>query len=256
MNTDNMSLLGLTIDYGPYGFIDSFNIDHICNHSDHNGRYSYHNQPRIGHWNLYALAQALLPLMPHSHEDIQTILNRFTDEFHATHLQLFSQKLGLPTSTDPGQAAGFIEKTLETMHTYALDFTRFFRSLSSINPANTPARLLAEWQTSAFFPWSPSHEEHLAAAQTWLEQWHALQQCTITMAYDDWANSMDAINPAFVLRNYLMQNAIVKAGLGDMNELNRLFSALSEPYKVLENEQDLYSAPPAWATELVLSCSS
>ncbi len=254
MNTDNMSLLGLTIDYGPYGFIDDFDIDHICNHSDHQGRYSYRNQPRIAHWNLYALAQALSPLIPDSKEKLQNLLDGFAEVFHAEHSALFAQKLGL-SSTQGSAVDGFIENTLKFMHEHSLDFTRFFRSISTLNPNAPGEENFASWQQSAFFPLVLGDEAQVNQAKLWLKQW---REATNRQNLDiqAWKKKLDQTNPAFVLRNHLLQNAIERAQQGEFTEVNRLFTALSDPYDATQLPSEYTAQPPEWAKSLVLSCSS
>jgi len=254
MNTDNMSLLGLTIDYGPYGFIDGFDIDHICNHSDHQGRYSYRNQPRIAHWNLYALAQALSPLIPDSKETLQNLLDGFADAFHAEHSALFAAKLGLPaTKGDPIDI--LIENTLKFMHEHKLDFTRFFRSMSALDPHAGAADNFALWQNSPFFPLALGDEQQVNNAHAWLAQWLELANST-QASTADWRATLDQTNPAFVLRNHLLQHAIEQAQKGAFSEVNRLFAALSDPYDSTQLPSEYIAQPPEWAQSLVLSCSS
>lgn len=243
MNTDNMSLLGLTIDYGPYGFIDHFDIDHICNHSDHQGRYSYRNQPQIGHWNLYALAQALSPLLPHGKEELQSLLDSYVDHFQQAHRDLFCAKLGL----NPAQANGFEEDTLKFMHEQQIDFTRFFRSLSVITPELGLEQSWAQWQQSSFFALKLGQSEQVDAGRQWLGHWLALQPNT---------DGLDAINPAFVLRNHLLQNCIEQSKTGDFSGIEDLYQALIDPFNAKAASADLYGEPPEWARSLVLSCSS
>ena len=256
MNTDNMSLLGLTIDYGPFGFIDAFDIDHICNHSDHQGRYSYRNQPRIAHWNLYALAQALSPLLPNSKEELQATLDAFADEFQQEHRELFLKKLGLADHTvDQSAPDALIENTLKLLHTHKLDFTRFFRSLNALNPKHKAAENLAKWQHSSFFEFKLGDENQIHDAAQWLDQWHQLAQHN-PVPHHDWVNQVNAVNPAFVLRNHLLQQAIEQAQQGELSELNGLFKALSTPFDENALEARYTDKPPQWAQELVLSCSS
>ncbi|MCR2746927.1 protein adenylyltransferase SelO [Limnobacter parvus] len=253
MNTDNMSLLGLTIDYGPYGFIDGFDIDHICNHSDHQGRYSYRNQPRIAHWNLYALAQALSPLIPDSKENLQNLLDGFADVFHTEHSALFARKLGL--SVEQGESADtLIENTLKFMHEHKLDFTRFFRSLAALNPQASAADNFAAWQKSTFFPLALGDEDQVNNAKLWLNEW--LLQVNKQVEVSAWQAQLNLVNPAFILRNHLLQNAIEQSQQGDFTEVNRLFAALSDPYSAAQLPAEYTAEPPDWAKTLVLSCSS
>ena len=254
MNTDNMSLLGLTIDYGPFGFMDGFDIDHICNHSDHQGRYSYRNQPRIAHWNLYALAQALSPLVPDSKETLQNLLDNFADQFHTCHSALFARKLGLPSNQ--GEAVdSLIENTLKFMHDHTLDFTRFFRSLTALNPMDSTADNFANWQQSAFFPLALGAENQVDDAKNWLHEWICVAQ-NGTTSLAEWRAQLNQTNPAFILRNHLLQHAIDQAQKGNFDEVNRLFKALSDPYDATQLPAEYTSEPPEWAKTLVLSCSS
>ena len=259
MNTDNMSLLGQTIDYGPYGFMDAFDINHICNHSDHQGRYSYRNQPRIAHWNLYVLAHALQTLTGQTTE-IQSILDEFTEQFHQRHTQQFLHKLGLGTEGAFTQTHHtLIENTLQFMHEHRLDFTRFFRSLSALNPHTNAHCNFALWQSSPYFPIALGNEQQIDSAKTWLEQWTNIAQQQHTQhpiaPLEQWRNTMNHTNPAFVLRNHLLHLAIEQTQHNNLHEFNRLFQALSTPYSDTL-DADLIAPPPHWAKDLVLSCSS
>ncbi|WP_370261255.1 YdiU family protein [Limnobacter sp.] len=254
MNTDNMSLLGLTIDYGPYGFMDSFHIDHICNHSDEGGRYSYRNQPRLGHWNLYALAQALLTLLRPYKDTVQALLDAYADHFEAKHTALFAKKMGLPAAHGE-QTRVHIEQTLKFMHTHGLDFTRFFRSLSALDPHKDATQNLALWQGSPHFCLALGDEAQVDDAREWLSGWCALQTGQSASPID-WQLAIAATNPAMVARNHLLQAAIEQAQQGEYAELNRLCAALSDPYNDQHLPPHYTAAPPSWAKDLVLSCSS
>ncbi len=265
MNTDNMSLLGLTIDYGPYGFLDKFDIDHICNHSDTNGRYSYRNQPRIGHWNLYALASALMPLVQSERESLQTILDEFPQQFQSEHNALFASKMGIDISAQEEKQTEFIEFTLQMLHEHKLDMTRFFRSLSTLDssklsPVNSAdsnkvqANLVdlqfALWQQSSTFPWALGDETHVESAREWLGKWLTIADPNCT------SEKLNQINPIAIARNHLLQEAIVACEKGDDAVLNRLMRALSDPYTEQTDLSDLYQAAPEWAEHLEISCSS
>ncbi|HEX4842213.1 MAG TPA: YdiU family protein [Limnobacter sp.] len=254
MNTDNMSLLGLTIDYGPYGFVDDFHIDHICNHSDESGRYSYRNQPRLGHWNLYALAQALLTLLRSHKDQVQTMLDEYAEVFAVEHTQRFAVKMGLPSHTGEDVNA-LVENTLKLMHAHHLDFTRFFRSLAQLDPHASPVQNFGLWQRSPHFAIALGDESQVNDAQAWLNEWHALA-CNTQQSTAVWQHERRAVNPAVVARNHLLQSAIEQAQQGDMAELNRLYGALSDPYNDEHLPAHYTAAPPDWAKTLVLSCSS
>lgn len=258
MNTDNMSLMGLTIDYGPYGFLDKFNIDHICNHSDTNGRYSYRNQPRIAHWNLYALASALMPLVQNERETLQAILDEFPQHFQVEHNALFSRKMALSESAPEADKTEFIEYTLQMLHSHKLDMTRFFRSLGSLNcsvakGATSVSGLdeqFALWQKSSTFPWSLGDQSHVESAREWLGKWLPIADPAAI------GQQLDLINPIAVPRNHLLQNAISASEKGDDQSLNQLLRAVSQPYTEQADLSDLYQAAPDWAEHLEISCSS
>ncbi|HEY1058722.1 MAG TPA: YdiU family protein [Limnobacter sp.] len=263
MNTDNMSVLGLTIDYGPFGFMDAFDVDHVCNHSDHNGRYSYRNQPRIGHWNLYALAQALTPLLKFEKDTIQAVLDEFADVFHQEHNATFAAKLGLISSSARSRPCTAthdeaVEQTLQFMHQHHLDFTRFFRSLAVLNPLNCTADNFAAWQSSPYCPLTLGDEQQVTDAQHWLtrwSQWYTALNPDVAFDAVAWRTGLNILNPAWILRNHLLQTAIEQAQQGDFAEVNRLAHALSHPFDDHHADTDL-AAPPEWARGLVLSCSS
>lgn len=255
MNSDNMSLLGETIDYGPYGFMDGMQVDHICNHSDHNGRYSYRNQPRIAHWNCYALAQGLVAIEGLSPEKLQPILDKFPAHFESAHTAEFARKLGLSESGTLSSTQTFIEKTLGLMHTHGWDFTRFFRSISALNPMADVATNWATWQADTFFAITLGDEAQVQSAKDWLSDW-------IMLVSKDgetgpiWAAKLNQINPAVVPRNHLLQQAIEMAQTGKFEEVGFLFDAVTNPYQINPARPDYYADPPAWASEIELSCSS
>ena len=241
LNTDNMSILGLTLDYGPFGFMDGFDPAHICNHSDTQGRYSYQMQPRIGQWNCHALAQALLPLIG-SIEETQEALSCYTAQYERHYAQRLSQKFGLVDNL-PGDQELFAEY-LDLMAATQTDFTLAFRNLSQITL-------------------EPSAQENalrdLFVDREKLDQWlltyrHRLQQEHSIDA--ERAVRMNQFNPKYVLRNYLAQQAIEKAEKKDFSEIDLLLKILANPFAE-QSEFERYSQlPPDWATQLSVSCSS
>ena len=241
MNTDNMSILGQTLDYGPFGFMDGFDANHICNHSDDHGRYSYSNQPQIGHWNCYALAQALLPLIGEV-ELTQEALDVYQPEF-ARHIdQLLHAKLGLKTSEEGD--CELLDKLFAVLQANHADFTIFFRRLSGLRvggPEGDEALRDLFIDRPAFDQWAELYRARLRAENS-----------------DDAARklAMDQVNPKYVLRNYMAQVAIEKAQNKDFSEVERLLALLERPFdEQPENEQ--YAAfPPDWSNQLSVSCSS
>jgi serine/tyrosine/threonine adenylyltransferase len=240
MNTDNMSILGLTLDYGPFGFLDAFDEEHICNHSDELGRYSFANQPRVAHWNCYCLAQALMPLI----KDValaEAALAAFNPAFETAYLGLMSKKLGLLNRQT--EDAQFIQITLALLQANKADFTLFFRYLETVANDNRCRDLMLDW--SAFDVWKAKYLERLAQDKTSAE----LRSTTMRSA-----------NPAYVLRNHLAEQAIQLArgdlGQVDYSELNRLMKALESPFTEQIEFASYGTLPPSWASELSVSCSS
>ncbi len=241
MNTDNMSILGLTIDYGPFGFMESYDPGYICNHSDPRGRYAYDQQPQIGLWNLACLAQALSPLIPAGQAD--AVLDGYAPAYHSHYLEFMGAKLGLskPTQDDIRLTASL----LALMHASGVDYTHLFRKLgdfdSSANAANDPVRDLFN-ERSAFDGWAAAYRARL--------------QCQPGSDSERKAR-MDAVNPKYILRNYLAQNAIEQAEKArDYSGIDRLLKLLARPYEEQPEMEAYAAAPPDWARQIEVSCSS
>lgn len=242
MNTDNMSILGLTLDYGPFAFMDGFDSGYVCNHSDHTGRYAYGMQPRIAHWNLYCLGQALLPLLP-SAEAAQEVLERYGERFAAALDERLHAKLGLADARPEDEA--LIGRLFELLHAQRADFTLFFRRLSDVRRADATAD-------------GPVRDLFVdrAAADAWLAEYRA--RLALEGRPDtERSLAMKRANPRFVLRNHLAEVAIRKArDERDFSEVDRLLRVLRRPYDE-QPEHEAYAAlPPDWAAGLELSCSS
>ncbi len=241
MNTDNMSILGITIDYGPYGFMEGFDRGHVCNHSDDGGRYAYSMQPRIAHWNLYCLAEALLPLI--EMEDAEAALHEYESDFERNYSALMRAKLGL-ASEQAGDAA-LIQDALKLLHDSHADYTTFFRRLGSFD-SSAPAdnALLRDLfaEREAFDAWAGRYRSRLALEAS---------------ADAERKPRMDAVNPKYVLRNYLAETAIRKAAdERDYSEIERLMQLLARPYDDQPAMQAYAEPAPQWASALAVSCSS
>jgi uncharacterized protein YdiU (UPF0061 family) len=241
LNTDNMSILGQTLDYGPFGFMEAFDPQHICNHSDQQGRYSYANQPQIGHWNCYALGQALLPLIGEV-ELAQQALDVYQPAFAEAIDRLLHGKLGLNRELDGDRA--LFDAMFALMEVNHVDFTLFFRRLGGLQAAGTggdePLRDLFI-DRPAFDAWAGDYRRRLQAEGS-IDAQRKL--------------AMDAVNPKYILRNYLAQAAIERAQNKDYSEIARLLSVLERPFDE-QPEHDHYAAlPPDWASQLEVSCSS
>jgi uncharacterized protein YdiU (UPF0061 family) len=241
MNTDNMSILGLTLDYGPFGFMEAFDAGHICNHTDQQGRYSYANQPQIGHWNCYALGQALLPLIG-TVDDAQDALDVYQPEFGRTLETLLHAKLGLRTSIDSD--AVLLDDMFKLMQQNHVDFTQFFRKLGALelDVASHDAPLRDMFiEREAFDAWAIQYRQRLRAEGSVDAERKA---------------AMNACNPKYVLRNYLAQVAIEKAQQKDFSEIARLLQVLERPFDEQPENEQYAALPPDWASHLEVSCSS
>jgi uncharacterized protein YdiU (UPF0061 family) len=241
MNTDNMSILGLTLDYGPFGFMEAFDARHICNHTDQGGRYSYAMQPQIGQWNCFALGQALLPLIGEV-EDVQAALAGYQPHFKARMDALMHAKLGLATTAE-GDGA-LTDGMFAMMQASHVDFTQFFRRLGNLRrddpQQDAPLRDLFI-DRAAFDAWAVQYRARLQQENS--------QDAVRKLA-------MDAINPKYVLRNYLAQVAIEKAQQKDFTEVARLLAILEKPFDEQPEHEPYAGLPPDWASHLEVSCSS
>ena len=241
MNTDNMSIMGLTLDYGPFGFMDAFEFAFICNHSDYAGRYAFNAQPAVALWNLSCLAQALSSLV--TREEAVAVLDKFQPIFAAHYGALMRRKLGLASAR--AEDADLVLQLLDLLNANAVDYTNFFRRLSdftSDSAASNEALRDMFTELAAFDAWAANYRARLLAEGS---------------ADDERKRRMDAVNPKYVLRNYLAQNAITAAvEQHDYTEIDRLLALLRCPFDE-QTEMDVYAAsPPRWSEQLVVSCSS
>jgi uncharacterized protein YdiU (UPF0061 family) len=258
LNTDNMSILGLTIDYGPYGWLEPYDPDWTPNTTDFGGRrYAFGQQPRVVLWNLMALAQALGPLLPDP-QVLRPLLDEYVATFNDTYRQRMARKLGLATLAAPDYA--LLEALPAAMQAAEADMTLFFRGLSEAVPAllqgnelEATNQLLAEACYTA-----PNTAEH-ALLRTWLAQYAQRLRQEPTGA-DAIRAGMLAANPKYVLRNYLAQQAIEAAEAGDLAPLHRLQQVLKTPFTEQPGHDDLAAKRPEWARDkpgsATLSCSS
>ena len=271
MNTDNMSLLGLTLDYGPFQFMDGYNPSHICNHSDHQGRYAFDQQPRVAHWNLYCLGQALMPVV----DDVQAtvdVLSTFTARFDLAWAEQLARKLGLDASAATTTLG---ERFLTLMARHQADHTIAWRALS-----NALRGWSGQMDETAVFAdlghqfaddeqWDTWLRDYLRAMQPTLCQGHPLGvpvPAAAGMACAEPANgacaaalrgeAMRRANPAYVLRNHLGEVAIRRAREGDFSEIETLLSLLSDPYTDHPGMEHYAAPAPAWAQSIAISCSS
>jgi serine/tyrosine/threonine adenylyltransferase len=245
MNTDNMSILGLTIDYGPFGFLDAFDPGHICNHSDEQGRYAFARQPNVAFWNLHALAQAMLPLIGSGDEASElalAALEPYKTAFPQALLARMSAKLGLVQSEEGDRE--LVDELLRRMAADRADFTITFRRLAQFGTA--------------------LDADHAAVRDLFIDRnafdaWAALYAARLRREHSvdaERALRMNRVNPKFVLRNHLADAAIQSAQAGDFSETERLMQVLRRPFDE-QPEHEAYAAfPPEWASSIEVSCSS
>ncbi|KTT01470.1 hypothetical protein NS376_14260 [Pseudomonas oryzihabitans] len=238
MNTDNFSILGLTFDFGPYAFLDDFDAQFICNHSDHTGRYSYSNQVPIAHWNLAALAQALTPQV--AVETLQENIALFLPLYQAHYLDLMRRRLGLQEAREQDQE--LVERLLALMQQGGVDYHLFFRRLGEEEPDAALVRVREDFiDLRGFDDWSQAYRARLDAEGG---------------APADRTARMNAVNPLYILRNYLAQQAIERAEAGDYSEVRLLHEVLSRPFEMQPGRERFAQRPPDWGKHLEISCSS
>jgi uncharacterized protein YdiU (UPF0061 family) len=239
MNTDNLSILGLTIDYGPFQFLDGYIPGHICNHSDHQGRYAFDQQAAVAHWNLYCLGQALLPLVQDQDlavaalETYQTLLPQLLG-------QRFGAKLGLAAGAEA--PAALLQEILQLLASEAVDYTIFWRRLSHWVARQDPADRSVQ---DLFI--APS------GIADWLQRFGALHAPEARALA---SGRMLAANPKYVLRNHLGELAIRAAKLKDFSQVADLLTVLQAPFAEHPQYEALADFAPDWAGGIEISCSS
>lgn len=253
MNTDNMSILGLTIDYGPYGWLENYDPAWTPNTTDaQHKRYRFGNQPSVVLWNLTQLANALYPLI----EDVpalEAILNEFRTTYQNEYQLMMLEKIGLysPQSND----VELIEQLTQNLHHLEVDMTLFFRNLGHFDPSS-PQQHLAQIQKDSYLE-VHQFQQKSTSIKNWLNQY------AVRILAENTSNrieKMNQINPKYVLRNYMAHLAIEAADKGDYSILSELFNLLKQPYSDQPTMGKWFAKRPAWAAEKVgcsmLSCSS
>ena len=259
MNTDNMSILGLTIDYGPYGWLENYDPDWTPNTTDaQGGRYRFGNQPQIALWNLVQLANAIYPLIGQA-EPLEEVLQLYSDHYQQVWRKMMAQKLGLKkfeTATDLILTAE-LEKVLRLVET---DMTIFYRKLADLVP------VVSQDDDSLFVPLLDAYYQpeeltkvHKDQINDWLRMYlKRVEQDGLSTA--ERRQRMNAINPKYVLRNYLAQLAIDKSEAGDHSLVNDLLEVMRQPYAEQPENEEYCQKRPEWARHRagcsMLSCSS
>ncbi|TDU42995.1 uncharacterized protein YdiU (UPF0061 family) [Gelidibacter sediminis] len=255
MNTDNMSILGLTIDYGPYGWLEGFDYGWTPNTTDRqHKRYRYGNQPNIGLWNLYQLANALYPLIEDA-ESMEAILESYTTDFETQSLAMMRDKLGL--QSENASDVLLIQALEDVLQLTETDMTIFFRQLSKFKPQH-PSEGLHLVNDAFYDPITLS--DHIKGQwNAWFER-YAERLLTEALSNSERVSKMNAVNPKYVLRNYMAQLAIDAADKGEYALIDDLFIMLKKPYDEQPEYEQWFAKRPEWARDKVgcsmLSCSS
>ncbi|CAI9770558.1 unnamed protein product [Fraxinus pennsylvanica] len=252
LNTDNMSVLGLTIDYGPFGFLDAFDPRYTPNTTDLPGRrYSFANQPDIGLWNIAHFTTTLSTAQLINDKEANYAMERYGTKFMDKYQAIMTKKLGLPTYNKQ-----LISELLKNMAIDKVDYTNFFRSLSNTKadptipedelliPLKAVLLDIGKERKDAWTSWVKSYIQELSASDT---------------SDDDRKVSMDSVNPKYILRNYLCQSAIDAAESGNFEEVRQLLKVVNRPYDDQPGMEQYARLPPAWAYRPgvgMLSCSS
>ena len=237
MNTDNMSILGLTVDYGPFQFLDAFEPGHVCNHSDTEGRYAYNKQPNMAYWNLFCLGQALLPLMD-DQEQALGALESYKTVFPDALEARMRAKLGLSDQQTEDKA--LIEATFKLLAANKVDYSIFWRRLGRFTPQSGHEALRdLFFDRESFNAWALQYSERIVPVDRALR-----------------ADLMLKNNPKFVLRNHLGEEAIRAAKQKDFSRVEALLTVLQAPFDEHPDHDALAGFPPDWAAGIEISCSS
>jgi uncharacterized protein YdiU (UPF0061 family) len=289
MNTDNMSILGLTIDYGPYGWLENYDPTWTPNTTDAtNRRYRFEHQPQIAHWNLLQLANTILALVDDENSDknsdknsnegrkvLEATLNQFAENYQARHLVMQLEKLGLkplaeeqPISEEkqsekqPSDDAALVTDLLTLLQSVETDMTLFYRCLAEVDVTSSTAvasKAYVSLLADSYYQPDQLTEEYGLQLHQWIER-YATRCESEGMPNIERKQIMNAVNPLYVLRNYLSQVAIDKAENGDFSGVEELMEVLKTPYTEQEGKSHLAQKRPEWARHRagcsMLSCSS
>lgn len=253
MNTDNMSILGLTIDYGPYGWLENYDPTWTPNTTDaQNRRYRYGNQASLALWNLTKLANALYPLIGEA-APLEKILNSFKDEYLSDYLDMMISKIGLEKRSNLD--AQLVDELEELLENSSIDMTIFFRKLSQFE---NPTKFMNVIRESSYLE-SVKFDSFLDSWMSWLTDYSA-RLSGEGRSREDRIASMNSMNPKYVLRNYMAQLAIEAAEKEDFSLINELYQLLLRPYDDQPEKEKWFAKRPDWALNKVgcsmLSCSS
>ena len=258
MNTDNMSILGLTIDYGPYGWLENYDPDWTPNTTDAQGRrYRFGNQPQVALWNLGQLANALYPILGEV-EPLEEGLELYRESYRQGWQEMMAGKLGL-NAFDPSTDDELIAELQHVLTLTETDMTLFYRGLADVREENGGDESLMAPLAEAWYrpeEITPDKRERIGR---WIRSYLARVRRE-GIADSERRRRMNAVNPRFVLRNYLAQLAIDKAETGDFSLIARLLDVLRRPYDEQSGQEEFAQKRPEWARHRagcsMLSCSS
>lgn len=236
MNTDNMSIAGLTIDYGPFAFLDDYDFDYICNHTDTNGRYAYGQQPNVAQWNLSMLMRALSPLV--NIERMQEALEKYSELYMNYYTGFMRKKLGLLREDEDDLST--LRWLFGIMQQEGIDYNSFFRKLSRYDGDKTALLEFCELQ-EPLSEWLDHYDNRLAKEGSVSRDRH---------------KQMLATNPKYVLKNYMLQYAIDKADRGDYSGVEELLTLARAPFDEHPELESFAGVSPKSVKNLKLSCSS
>ena len=241
MNTDNTTLSGETIDYGPCAFMDAYDPATVFSSIDTQGRYAYGNQPAVLQWNLARLAEAMLPVLAESTgeaiETAQRVLGQFAEWYLADFAELMSAKLGLPVAGEPSGHRSLIDTLLELMREQQVDYSLFFRALAR---GRADARSLFA-DPAAFDAWADRREALLTDSAA---------------GDEDVADRMNRVNPVYIPRNHRLEEALTAEETGDLAPFERLLEAVTHPYEERPEFSDLAGPPPTGGPAHVTYCGT
>lgn len=238
LNTDNMSILGESFDFGPYTFMDYFDPGFVSNGNDHEGRYAFGRQPEIVLWNLTALAESLTPLV--KVDQLERALMRYKKVYQQAFYQRMNARLGLDTA---GDNEPVVDGFFQLASACALDINRFLRALATVEGDKALLELL-----SATALLNVNEPEAL--------RWWELYQARVMADREQRVSTMNSVNPRFVLRNYMAQEAIEAAHKGDFSLVDQLITILEAPFDEHPGFEHFAARPPEWAQSIRLTCSS
>ncbi|KAF0904595.1 hypothetical protein E2562_035852 [Oryza meyeriana var. granulata] len=252
LNTDNMSVLGLTIDYGPFGFLDAFDPSYTPNTTDLPGkRYCFANQPDVGLWNIAQFTSPLTSAELISKDEANYVMERYGTKFMDEYQSIMARKLGLTKYNKQ-----LIGKLLNNLAVDKVDYTNFFRLLSNVkaDPGIPEKELLVPLKAALLDIGQERKEAWISWVQTYIEE-----LVSSGVPDEERKAAMNSLNPKYILRNYLCQTAIDAAEQGDYDEVRRLLKVMEHPYDEQPGMEKYARLPPAWAYRpgvCMLSCSS